>query len=369
MKFLISTTVNNTEVIYVKLALEERGHKVRLIFPADLPLQQKNSIYLDDTKEEWSFLAPLESYKDESYDVVWWKSAQGPCLPQNIVESERYASLLAENNYFFESLYYNMASQARWINPREAARRAYSKLLQLRTASSLGLKVPISLFSNNPKDIRSFFLKYEEQGVRYKALAPGSELQAKDLIRAKLFAKEPCFSTLPTNQVLQASPGLFQQKLKKRSELRVLCFEDTLIAVKLNKPKRKEDECLPQSVLRRNTKVESYSLPVRIERIIRLFLRALGLVFASLNLIETMDGELVFIGLDEQGDFLWLEEQNSELHLLELFIQFLLAESGAFKWTEKQNLATLDGYRQEVGAIALKNACCRATGLLQSQKL
>jgi hypothetical protein len=45
MKFLISTEPNDIHTIVVKLALEEVGHQVMLLFKADLPTRQTNSVY------------------------------------------------------------------------------------------------------------------------------------------------------------------------------------------------------------------------------------------------------------------------------------------------------------------------------------
>ena len=47
MKCLIPTEPDDKQAIVVKLALENAGHQVTLMFTADQPTRQKNSVFVD----------------------------------------------------------------------------------------------------------------------------------------------------------------------------------------------------------------------------------------------------------------------------------------------------------------------------------
>jgi len=169
---------------------------------------------------------------DNEYDVVWWRRARKPYLPKDAVHPQDYKFVVRENTLFHESLSYNMALNAWWINSKESATRANSKIFQLKIASECGMNIPTTLCSNNPQDIRYFLLKHEMDGVIYKPLSPNwwfEEHHTKIVYTSKI-----SFLDLPNNKILQTTPGLFQKEIEKKYELRVTCFGDYLVAAKLN---------------------------------------------------------------------------------------------------------------------------------------
>ena len=170
MKFLIPTEPDDTHAILTKLALENMGHYVRMFYTADLPTKQKNSVFIDEAQYQWKSADIDDCISDNHYDVVWWRRARKPFIPKSQVHPQDYKFVVRENTLFYESLTYNMAPHAWWVNPKDAANRANSKLLQLKTAVDSGFKIPLTLCSNDPQDIRYFLLKHEAEGVIYKPL-------------------------------------------------------------------------------------------------------------------------------------------------------------------------------------------------------
>ena len=156
MKFLISTEPDDTHAILAKIALEEMGHDVRCIFTADQPTKQKNSILIDNDTYQWKSTDRYDSVVENDYEVVWWRRARKPYLPKDITHPNDYKFVVRENTLFYESLTYNLAPNAWWVNSKEAATRANSKLLQLKIATECGMIIPTTLCSNDPLDIRYF---------------------------------------------------------------------------------------------------------------------------------------------------------------------------------------------------------------------
>ena len=157
MKFLIPTEPDDTHAIFVKLALESMGHEVRLLFMADQPTKLKNSVSIDNDTYQWKSTDKYDSVIDNEYDVVWWRRARKPHLPKDSMHPSDYKFVARENALFYESLTNNMAPIARWVNDKDAATRANSKLLQLKLAVACDMTIPITLCSNDPQEIRCFF--------------------------------------------------------------------------------------------------------------------------------------------------------------------------------------------------------------------
>jgi glutathione synthase/RimK-type ligase-like ATP-grasp enzyme len=353
MKFLIATEPDDTDALFVKIALEKIGHQVRLFFTADHPTKQKNSVFIEKDDYQWKSSDKYNSVLDNSYNVVWWRRVRKPYIPKELSHPNDYKFVLRENGLFFESLTYNMAPQAWWVNLKEAADRSKSKLLQLKVANHCGLSIPTTLCSNDPKDIRNFLLKFEKEGVIYKPLCSNfwfEESQIKITYTTKI-----SFLDLPRNQALQLVPGIFQKEIKKKYELRIVCFGEYLVAVKLNSQNHSQGKIDWRAIPENEMPIEPYTLPSELTKKIKRFMHRMGLVFGSLDFVVTPDDQYVFLEVNEQGQFLWIEKYNPEFKMLDIFINFLLKKSVKFSWNPHRAEHTIRCYASEVSDLLSQN--------------
>lgn len=353
MKFLIPTEPNDTHAIFTKLALENLGHNVRFLFTADQPTKLKNSVLIDNDTYQWRSTDKYDSIVDNDYDVVWWRRARRPYIPKDITHPSDHKFVVRENGLFYESLTNNMAPQAWWINPKEAATRANSKLLQLKIAAECDMTIPTTLCSNDPQDIRYFILKHEGDGVIYKPLC--SSFWYEEECMRIAYTSRVSFMELPANKMLQISPGIFQKEIKKKYELRITCFGDYLVAAKLHSQNHSEGKIDWRAIPEGQMKIEPYILPSSLESKIREFMRKMGLIFGALDFIVSEDNEYVFLEVNEQGQFLWVEEYNTDFKMLDIFIQFIINKSRAFRWDPKKYVHSLDEYRRNMMGIMDQN--------------
>jgi glutathione synthase/RimK-type ligase-like ATP-grasp enzyme len=353
MKFLISTEPDDTHAIFVRIALESMGHDVRCLFLADQPTKLKNSVFIDDETYQWKSTDKYSSMVENNYDVVWWRRARRPHLPKEMTHPEDYPFSMRENRLFYESLTHNLAPNAWWVNPKEPATRANSKLLQLKRAVECGMMIPTTLCSNDPQDIRYFILKHEEDGVIYKPLCSNYWFE-EEQIRVS-YTSKVSFLDLPTNKLLQMNPGIFQKEIKKKYELRITCFGDCLIAAKLNSQSHAMGRIDWRAIPVGELSIEPYTLPPQLERNIRAFMKRMGLVFGAIDMIVTEDHEYIFLEVNEQGQFLWIEEYNQDFKMLDIFIQFLLTEARPFQWDQLKVAHTMEQYSNQMVSILSQN--------------
>ncbi len=356
MKILIPTEPDDTHAILTKIGLENMGHEVRLFFTADQPTKLKNSILIDNDTYQWRSTDKYDSIVDNDYDVVWWRRARKPYLPKDVTHSSDYKFVVRENTLFYESLTHNMAPHAWWVNTKEAATRANSKLLQLKLAAECGMTIPTTLCSNDPQDIRYFLLKHEADGVIYKPLCSNFWFEEQRMKIA--YTTKITFLQLPNNKMLQLTPGIFQKEVKKKYELRITCFGDYLVAAKLNSQAHEEGKVDWRAIPEGEMSVEPYILPSSLEKNIRMFMHKMGLVFGSLDFIVSEDHEYVFLEVNEQGQFLWIEEYNPEFKMLDIFVQFLHNKSRKFIWDSKNVEHSIDKYRKKMVSMVAKNMRC-----------
>lgn len=348
MNLLIATEPDDHHAILVKLALEKAGHLVHLLFTADHPSKQRNTIFIDNRRYHWHCADAYDTTSGDLYEVVWWRRAKKPYIPKNLAHPDDYPIILRENASFHESLSRTMAAKAWWVNDREAVQRANSKLLQLKIAAACGLNIPPTVCTNDPNSIREFLMQNPDN-VIYKPLTLHlwqDEAQIKIAYTSKINSHE-----LPNDTLLQLVPGLYQREIKKRYELRVTCFGNTLVAAKLDSQSHVLGNIDWRRIPSEDLSVTPYTLPNDISAKIRAFMAKMGLVFGALDFIVTPEGEYFFLEVNEQGQFLWIEDSNPNIKMLDMFVNFLINRSIHFEWDEQQVQHHMLQYTAEVEAI------------------
>ena len=80
-------------------------------------------------------------------------------------------------------------------------------------------------------------------------------------------------------------------------------------------------------------------------------MQRMGLAFGAFDVIVTPEDEYVFLEVNEQGQFLWLEEFNPDFKMLDIFIQYMLQGSIDFVWNAKACEHSIEQYRSQMKAI------------------
>ncbi|WP_157968517.1 hypothetical protein [Streptomyces geranii] len=193
-----------------------------------------------------------------------------------------------------------LGADARWINPPAAETRAGHKLLQLALAPAAGLTVPPTLVSSDPERLRAFWAEQDGRVV------------------AKAVADRPALTLgvpLPTRRVREGDlpalvagprvPTLFQRLVPARLDLRVTLIGGHAFGTAIHSQEGASplDWRLDQSV-----RFTPYEVPPDILTALHTLRERLGLVYAAADLRLTPQGEHVFLEMNPQGSFLFVEQ-------------------------------------------------------------
>ena len=84
-------------------------------------------------------------------------------------------------------------------------------------------------------------------------------------------------------------------------------------------------------------------------------MRCMGLVFGALDLIVTPDEEYLFLEINEQGQFLWIEDYNPEFKMLDIFLHFLINCSLSYEWKPASKIHSMSDYSEAIKPIQAQN--------------
>jgi len=370
MNFLIVTEPDDVHAIYVDLALKSIGHQVINFFSADFPTVQKNSVYIDSREYRCRTANKLGIIEHSGYDVVWWRRPRNPYLDKDKIYIEDYKFYKRENMIFHDSFTHQLAPGAWWINRKEAAIRSNYKLLQLKIASDVGMKIPTTLCSNDFHEIKDFYLDHRE-GIIYKPLT-FQFWDEGDAIKICYTAKINSLEMLDYCKSCMI-PGIYQEQIKKKFELRVTCFGDYIVAAKINSQEFKDGELDWRKIKSDELKLEPFELPQGLQQQIRYLMRELGIVFGCLDFIVTPDNEFVFLEVNEQGQFLFIEQLCPDIPMLDMFVSFLLKQTINFHWIRGNSNLSMRHFEQYIPSVLTENKTrhvdVRAIAQIKNKKL
>ncbi len=328
VKVLIPTKPDDNDALYVKLALEKRGHECVVWYTADFPQKQTHSFELFQNKIYWSARGvDFRVNPDDHFGVVWYRRPRQPCLP-DAIHPDDIPNARNENLALFKTFWHVLAPNAFWINPVDASNKASCKLLQLRVAMEVGLNIPDTLFSNDPGQIKVFIDRYNNENVIYKTLHPLIWINQEEM--RLTYTNEIKIENLPSDTILQYTPGIFQNKVAKQFELRVTYFGEHYVAVKIDSQQDQRSKMDWRNVPGHQLQLSEFQLPDEIDAKCKALMRKMGLVMGCFDMIVTPDNEYYFLEVNEQGQFLWVEEYLPDVRMLDMFCNFIINGSMSY---------------------------------------
>ena len=193
-----------------------------------------------------------------------------------------------------------------WVNHPELNRRADNKLAQLRLAAKLGFTVPKTMVTNDPDIMAKFLQEVLPRRTIYKTLT-----------HPMIEVSEASFRSVYTSLVeltpevvnaVRVTPCLFQELVEKDYELRVTVIGARVFAAKLYSQEH-EASIIDWRRDQGNTNIkhELFELEPTLRYRCLKMVRELGLTFGAIDLIVTPSGETVFLEVNPNGQWLWIE--------------------------------------------------------------
>lgn len=246
-------------------------------------------------------------------DVLWWRRSRSqqefdgvhyPPEQEDIINNDCRSSLLGGLVTCFEGY---------WLSHPHATERAGNKLYQLSVANRMGFRVPKTLISQDPESVQSFVSGLPGGRAIAKTVAGGG----KGMFLFTQFVTE---SDLLTDASITVCPAIYQEYIAGDTHIRLNCFGDASYAGKIVSP---ELDWRPNL----DVPVTAWDVPQSVHTDVRATLDAMGLEMGVVDLKLTPEGDLVWLEVNPQGQFLFLEPLT-EIPLTKIFADYLVSRIG-----------------------------------------
>jgi len=181
--------------------------------------------------------------------------------------------------------------RGKWVSHPEATAKACDKVFQLQVAFECGFRIPATLVSQSKAEVIEF---YETCG-------------RKIIVKPLLGVAEPFLvarmvddPSLLSDEAYSACPAIYQEFIPGTRHVRLNCFGPIQVAALIES----EDLDWRPNL---NVPIYRWTIPPDVETRVQRVLQSLGLEMGIIDLKLTPDGEIVWLEVNAQGQFLFLE--------------------------------------------------------------
>ena len=306
---LIVTTKTDITADLVILEFQKRGTRYIRFNTEDFPQKVELSWKLTSNGTEGFLRFPLNNLSLNNVTSVWYRRPAAPQISE-VVQTEGVRSFAhRETAEALSGLWRTM--ECFWMSRPDAINYASYKPRQLKVAQDLGFTVPKTLVSNSPEAVERF---QGECGILIAKPIFSGNIEVRGE-RNVVFATQVDELGLATRESIRLAPALFQEYIDKDIELRVTVIGNQVLAASINSqdiPEGAHDWRKAQSDA---LSFRSCSLPVWLSRKCVQLVSGFGLTFGAIDLIRTPQGEYVFLELNPNGQWGWLEERTGDPYI------------------------------------------------------
>ncbi|HEV2222225.1 MAG TPA: hypothetical protein VGR84_04400 [Candidatus Acidoferrales bacterium] len=317
---LILTQHDDPHADMVIDSLVRKGSEYVRFETADFPQKIRAMLrYEMDTEDILSVSMNRQRVDLSRVRTVWYRRPELP-VPQSHLSAVEQEFVRRESQQFLGALW-RLLRDRFWVNAYASYQTARLKPYQLQVARKIGFEVPHTLITNDAAEALRFFEQCQGRMI-YKTFNAHARTEQNGKaygIYTSQVKKEDLAAKLGE---IRLAPCMFQEYVPKKVEIRVTVIGRKVFAAEI----RPEGITYSKYDWRRDRGSVSYrpfDLPGDLEVKVLEMLQQMGLVFGCIDLILTQDERFVFLEINPNGQWYWIE-QRTGMPLLHNFTEMLI---------------------------------------------
>ena len=301
---IITRSDDNESVQMVAQAIERKGGQVIRFDTDRYPTEVLLSAYYGEGDDERLTLTNNQGeFNLREVEAIWHRRLNfGAQIPNTLDSQLRNASLTETRAAALGML---TSLRAFRMDALPHIRHAENKQLQLQVARGVGLEIPRTLTTNDPKSVHAFAASCES-GIVTKMLS--SFAIYEDERELVVFTNPVKHEDLQDLSGLSLCPMTFQEMVPKALELRTTVVGRRVMSASINsQASERAAHDWRRDGLRMIQDWQPYELPREVEESILRLMDYFCLNYGAIDIIVTPDGRHVFLEVNPVGEFFWLE--------------------------------------------------------------
>jgi glutathione synthase/RimK-type ligase-like ATP-grasp enzyme len=245
-----------------------------------------------------------KEYDLKKFTSVYFRRPEIPTFGSENLSIGEYSFIKNEFLYTFEGIY-KILKDAYWISPAYAIREAENKIYQLELAQSIGLKIPNSIITNFFYDAIDFYDRNNASCI----IKPIKSGLVEDENKSKVVFTNHLKNRPNSKEQIEFAPNYFQSLIIKKYDVRVIVVGEIFFATLIHSQNNTETQIdwrRGENILQ-HTKIE---LPDDIKGKCIELLKVLNLRFGAIDFIFDVNEDLVFLEINPNGQWAWIEKQT-----------------------------------------------------------
>ncbi len=277
-------------VPFYRLNTDEIGNSIQLSFD----INKKEYLIYDSARKITVDLLKIKS--------VYFRRPEIKVFAKGITSGEENF-IKSELSFSLEGIY-KILSGAFWVNTVTAIRNAENKLYQLILAKEIGLSTPNTLLSNHPQNALDFYAENHNSCI-IKPIKSG--LVSGTSEEGVIFTSQVQLDEKNIERIATC-PTYLQNLVQKTADLRVTLVGNKLFSAMIHS----QDE-VESSVDWRKAghplKHSIHELPKDVSAKCFKLAKKLNLNFAAIDFILDKEGNYIFLEINPNGQWAWIERQ------------------------------------------------------------
>lgn len=297
---LIITNSDDPHADHLLPLIQGKGAEVIRFNTELFPVSVDSSIDFED-EIKGSLMVSGETLELNRIKSVWYRRPIDAVPDEAIGDAAVRDFIVRESREYTESLWFQI--DALWVNHPYLLKRASRKIEQLKIARNIGWDIPPTLVTNDVVRASQFIRRHKR--VIVKSLNVQFTKVAGKV--KSLFAHVLTPEDSGILQEVKLSPCIFQQEISKKLELRITVIGNNVFVASVNSQAREDTKVDWRKGSVADVKWMPFAIPQAIIDKSLAIVRKFDLHFATIDVILTLDGKYVFLDLNPNGQWLWIE--------------------------------------------------------------
>lgn len=303
---LVLTGEDDPHADRVGALLAERGARVTVFDPGGFPVSWRVEVgYAADGRMTRLLRGGAEEIALDTVTALWWRRPSPPAPHPELTDPAVAAHAARECQSLLSDLWEHLPCPQ--LPARESVwRRSGQKASQLALAAELGFAVPDTLITTDPESFFEFHERHDGRVITKTFHIPFIEGVGDGLTVTRL--SEPVSPRdLAYADGLRFCPMIVQERVDKRLELRVTVVGRRIFAAEIHSQVSNRSAVDWRRYDTRVTPHRPHRLPDDVAARCLTLMERLGLTYGAIDLILTPEGRHVFLEVNPNAQWLWVE--------------------------------------------------------------